>query len=347
MDGPLHQRSLVTLDDFLESEIDVGSFPSASYAIGSSAGIERTRALGQAVAVPLRISATTETIYDCASLTKPLITTTLILQAIEEGLITLDDVFEGHSYRSLLTHTSGLIAWMPLYLHGDYRATIRAEVPAHPPGTSVVYSDLNFILLYYALQDLYGDYVQRATERIMNPLGLRDALFRPPPSRRLRVAATEWGQRYEATLDGRPEIGAMRPGLMWGETHDGNSFHAGGTAGNAGLFATASDVLRIVQAFVRGELVSPDLVRDATRNHTAGLDDARGLGWQLGTGSAATSMLSSHAFGHTGFTGTSVWVEPESDRILVLLTNRVHPCAAPVAMQKIRGEFHRLALAMM
>ncbi len=337
----------MTLDDFLQSEIDLGSFPSASYAIGSTSGIERARALGNAVVVPMRIPATAETIYDCASLTKPLITTTLILQAIEEGRMKLDDVFEGHTYRSLLTHTSGLIAWMPLYLHGDYRATIRAQAPAYPPGTSVVYSDLNFILLYLALQDLYGDYMERAVERIVKPLGLQNAHFRPPASLRPRIAATEWGQCYEAKLAERPEIGDLRPGLMWGETHDGNSFHAGGTAGNAGLFATASDVFTITQAFVNGKLVSSALAREASRNHTAGLDDARGLGWQLGTGSAATSMLSAHAFGHTGFTGTSVWVEPDGDRILVLLTNRVHPVAAPVAMQKIRGEFHRLALAMM
>lgn len=347
LDDALQHDDCVTLDDFLQSEIDLGSFPSASYAVGTSSGIEHTGALGHAVVVPERIAATEKTIYDCASLTKPLITTTLILQAIEEGRIGLDDRFEGHTYRSLLTHTSGLIAWMPLYLYGDYRATIRAQAPAHPPGTSVVYSDLNFILLYFALQDLYGDYVQRASERIFEPLGLHDSMFRPASALRPRIAATEWGQYYEAKLGGRAEIAFMRPGSIWGETHDGNSFHAGGTAGNAGLFATAADVFATVQGFARGKLVSSELAREASRNHTAGLDDARGLGWQLGTGSAATSMLSSHAYGHTGFTGTSVWVEPESDRILVLLTNRVHPCAAPVAMQKIRGEFHRLAMARM
>lgn len=337
----------MTLDDFLQSEIDLGSFPGASYAIGTSAGIEQAGSSGHAVCVPVRIPVTAETIYDCASLTKPLITTTLILQAIEEGRIALDDRYEGHTYRSLLTHTSGLVAWMPLYLHGDYRATIRAQNPVHAPGTSVVYSDLNFILLYLALQDLYGDYVQRALERIFRPLGLENSMFRPSLALRPRIAATEWGQQYEAKLAGRPEAGDLRRGLIWGETHDGNSFHAGGTAGNAGLFATAADVFAITQAFVQGRLVSTELVAEATRNHTASLDDARGLGWQLGTGSAATSMLSTHAFGHTGFTGTSIWVEPESDHILVLLTNRVHPVAAPVAMQKIRGEFHRLALGRM
>jgi CubicO group peptidase (beta-lactamase class C family) len=132
--------------------------------------------------------------------------------------------------------------------------------------------------------------------------------------------------------------------LIWGETHDGNSHFAGGTAGNAGLFATARSIFRLAQSWTNAELLPPALVDEATSNLTPGLEDARGLGWQKPTGSLATSMLSDRAYGHTGFTGTSVWIEPERDRIMVLLTNRVHPCAAPIGMQRIRGEFHRLAL---
>jgi CubicO group peptidase (beta-lactamase class C family) len=317
------------LDDFLRREIELGSFPSASYAIGSSAGIERENALGNAVAVPLRIPATVDTLYDCASITKPLITTTLALQSLQ-----LDE-----HVRRLLTHTSGLRGWMPLYTYPDYLAAIREHGPEYEPGTRVVYSDLNFVLLWSMLPD----YVSQASERIFKPLGLQhDAMFNPPPSLRPRIAATEWGQRFEAKLAGDPSIAARREGLMWGETNDGNSFNAGGTAGNAGLFATARAVFRIAQAWVRAELLPRDLVTEATRNHTSGLNDARGLGWQLPTNSPATSMLSPTSYGHTGFTGTSVWIDPDRDRIMVLLTNRVHPCAAPVAMQRIRGEFHRL-----
>ena len=119
---------------------------------------------------------------------------------------------------------------------------------------------------------------------------------------------------------------------MWGEPNDGNSFHAGGTLGNAGLFATARDVFRIAQAFARGELVPAELVAEATR---AQVGD-RGLAWQVGG-----PGLSERSWGHMGFTGTSVWADGE--RILVLLTNRVHPCAAPIGMHRIRGEFHRLS----
>jgi CubicO group peptidase (beta-lactamase class C family) len=100
----------------------------------------------------------------------------------------------------------------------------------------------------------------------------------------------------------------------------------------------------MAQAWVNAEILPRKVVEEATRNHTPGLDDARGYGWQMPTGSEATKMLSPRAYGHTGFTGTSLWIEPERDRIMVLLTNRVHPCAAPINMQRIRGEFHRWAL---
>jgi CubicO group peptidase (beta-lactamase class C family) len=312
---------VTALDDFLRGEIAVGSFPGAVYAIGSSRGIERENALGHAVAVPLRIPATLATMFDCASLTKPLITTTLALQSLE-----IDDYV-----RSLLTHTSGLRAWMPLYMYRDYLAAIREHGPEYEPGTRVVYSDLNFILLW----SMIDDYVAAARERIFVPLGIdRDAMFNPSRALRPRIAATEWGQRFEAKLAGRPEIAARRDGLMWGEVNDGNSFGAGGTAGNAGLFATARAVFRVAQAWVNAELLPRDVVAEATRNQTVGLNESRGLGWQIST----TGM-----YGHTGFTGTSVWIDPARDQIMVLLTNRVHPCAAPIAMQRIRGEFHRLA----
>ena len=322
------------IDSFLSREIALGSFPSASYAIGTLEGIEREHALGRAVAVPLRISATTDTIYDCASLTKPLITGTLILQAIAERRISLDDEYRGYTFRELLTHTSGLRAWLPTFAYPSVLEAIEKDGPEHPRGSTVVYSDLNFFLLYFALEQIFGDYRLAAGDRIFTPLGLRDAWFRVPATLKPRVAATEWGQRYEAKMTAALGVAfhGFRQDLMWGETHDGNSYYGGGTLGNAGLFATARDVFRIVQAFVRGELVPRELVEDATRAHAGD----RGLAWQMGG-----PGLSPRSFGHTGFTGTSAWVE--EGRIFVLLTNRVHPCAAPIAMQKIRAEFHRLA----
>ncbi|MEA2465323.1 MAG: hypothetical protein QOJ98_3070 [Acidobacteriota bacterium] len=324
----------MTPRDFLQHESDLGSFPGASWAIGSLDGIEEEDALGHAVAVPLRIQATVDTIYDCASTTKVLVTTILVLQAVAEGKIALDDEYRGFTYRELLSHSSGLRAWLPLYALGDYLAAIEERGRERARGGQAVYSDLNFILLYYALQELFGDYREAARRRIFEPLGLRDSYFNPPATLKPRIAATEWGQRFEHGMCATRSIAftGFREGLMWGEANDGNSFHAGGTAGNAGLFATARDVFRIVQGFVRGELVPRELVDESKREQAPG----RGLGWQLnGPG------LSPRSFGHMGFTGTSVWADGE--RIFVLLTNRVHPCAAPIAMQRVRGEFHRLA----
>ena len=319
------------LDAFLRAEIDAGSFPSASYAIGTTDGIVRERALGHAVAVPLRIPATTDTIYDCASITKPLITGTLILQAVAEGRIRLDDEYRGYTFHELLTHTSGLRAWLPTFLDPSVREAIENDGPVAPRGSKVIYSDLNFYLLYYALGEIFGDYRAVANERIFGPCGLRDAWFTTPAALKPRIAATEWGQRFEPRTFAFAYAG-LRQGLMWGDVNDGNSYHAGGTLGNAGLFATARDVFRIVQAFASGELVPRELVEESTRAHA----EDRGLAWQLeGPG------LSPRSFGHMGFTGTSVWCD--EGRLFVLLTNRVHPCAAPIAMQRIRGEFHRLS----
>ena len=335
------------IDDFLRREIDVGSFPSAVYAIGSAHGLEIENSLGHAVAVPFRVPATTDTIYDCASLTKPLITATLILQAVGEGRIRLQDEFEGFPYWRLLTHTSGLAAWLPLYASDDYLRAILDNGPEYEPGSKVVYSDLNFILLHYALTRLYGDYVARAEESIFRPLELKEAMFRPGAHLRPRIAATEWGQQYEYGMCATRSVvfKGFRRGLIWGETHDGNSHHFGGTAGNAGLFATARAVFRIARGWVDGSLLPQAIVDDAIRNHTAGLNENRGLGWLLSAPDhVATKMLSPRAFGHTGFTGTSVWIDPDRDRIMVLLTNRVHPCAASVGMQAIRGQLHTFAL---
>lgn len=329
------------IDRFLQREIDVGSFPGAVYAVGSPAGIEYENALGHAVSVPLRVPATLDTIYDCASLTKPLITTALVLQHLS-----LDESIEGFPIRDLLTHSSGLKAWVPLYAYQDsgsgirdsYLRAILEHGREYPRGTRVVYSDLNFILLWLALPRY---------EELFARLNLQDAFLGPPAALKARTAATEWGQRWERVMCAERGIAfdRFREDLIWGETHDGNSYFAGGTAGNAGLFATARAVFRIARGWLDGTLVSWDLLDEVTRNYTPGLEENRGLGWLLRfPGHPATGVLSPRAFGHTGFTGTSVFVDPDRDRVMVLLTNRVHPCAGPSAMQKIRGEFHRLAL---
>ncbi|HEX8410912.1 MAG TPA: serine hydrolase domain-containing protein [Thermoanaerobaculia bacterium] len=327
----------MTLEDFLRREIALGSFPGAAWAIGNADGIEREGALGHAVAVPLRIPATVDTIWDLASTTKVLVTTMLVLQAVAEGKIALDDEYRGYSYRELLSHTSGLRSWLPTYWYEDPLSAIERWGAERPRGSAPVYSDLNFFLLYFALQEIFGDYRAAARERIFEPLGLRDTMFDPPHELRPRIAATEWGQRFERVLAEKlksppPTVPRdVRQGLMWGDANDGNSFHGGGTLGNAGLFATARDAFRIMQGFVRGELVPRELAEEST----CVVAEDRGTGWQL-----AGPGLSPSSFGHMGFTGTSVWSDP--GRIFILLTNRIHPCAAPIGMHRIRGTFHEL-----
>ena len=308
----------MTIEQFLRREADVGSFAGASWAIGSSSGIDQTGAVGNAVSVPLRIPATVDTIFDCASLTKPLVTTTIALNEFS-----LDQKIHGYTVRELLTHTSGLRAWMPLYAYDDPIRAILEEGPECERGTRVIYSDLNFILLWNAIEDY--DAKARA-------LGAR---IKPDASLKPRIAATEWGQRWEMKMCAERGVAydAFRDTLIWGETHDGNSHHLGnGCAGNAGLFATAPEVFELTRAAIAGREIKSEV-------------EGRGLGWDIATGSEATSMLSPGSFGHTGFTGTSVWIDRARDLIMVLLTNRVHPCAAPIAIQRIRGEFHRIAIA--
>ena len=306
----------MSIADYLQREIALGSFPGASWAVGSSRGIDQTGAVGHAVAVPLRIPATVDTIYDCASLTKPLVTTTLALE-----LFPLDHVIHGYTVFELLTHTTGLRAWLPLYTFDDPLRAILEQGPECERGTRVIYSDLNFILLWMAISN-YDDLARSVGARL-----------KPPPSLKPRIAATEWGQLWEKKMCSH----LLRDGLIWGETHDGNSHSlGGGCAGNAGLFATATEVFEMTRLVLSR---TPPV-----RNETAALNDARALGWQMGTGSAMTEMLSPGNFGHTGFTGTSVWIDPKRDKIMVLLTNRVHPIAAANSMLRIRGEFHRLAL---
>lgn len=328
----------MSLEQFLQHEIDVGSFPSASWAIGTVDGVRHSGALGHAVAVPLRLEASEATIYDCASITKPLVTGMLILHAIAHGELHLDHEYRGFTIRELLTHTSGLRAWLPLYAYDDYLHAIAEHGVERARGERVIYSDLNFVLLHAAIGELYGDFVSAARETIFLRLGLKDSHFHPSPLLRPRIAATEWGQRFEREMCASRSIvfTGFREGLMWGDTNDGNSFYAGGTCGNAGLFSTASDVFRIAQGFLQGLLVPQELVEEATKTQAGD----RGLAWQKGG-----PQLSPESFGHMGFTGTSVWVDGE--RIFVLLTNRVHPCAAPIGMQRIRGEFHRLANEML
>ncbi len=329
-------------------------------------------ALGDAVREPERRAATFETIYDLASLTKPLVTGLLCARLVELGELTLDssvshylgefDRADKHriTVRELLAHTSGLPAWKPLYIAaGGEKEAALAAIANKPlesrPGARVIYSDLGFIALGFLLERLTGKQLDDlARGQIFEPLGLQRTFFNPPASMRGDIAASETGNGYERDMVERdfPEVAGYhgwRDGVIWGEVHDGNAHFLGGVAGHAGLFSTASETFRLANQFIAAQtrLLRPETCELFRQNLTTGLNEARSLAWQLAAtpDSSAGASLPPESFGHNGFTGVSGWVDPDHQRVFILLTNRTHARALPFAnINNTRREFHRLAV---
>ncbi|HXG66847.1 MAG TPA: serine hydrolase domain-containing protein [Blastocatellia bacterium] len=359
-----------SIAEFLRAEIGRGAFPGAQYLVGQDAEIVAEDALGWAVIEPEKIAANLNTIYDLASLTKPLVTALLTVIFAQRGALDLkaplaDYLQEfnedgGNSGRPtllhLLTHTSGLPPWRPLYLEATNRddvvkviARMARELPSGA-AFPVAYSDLNYILLGFLLERVAGERLDRLAQReIFMPLGLQRTMFRPPPQLRRETAATERGQIHERGNAGEDAAAQYpwREQMIWGEVHDGNAHFLGGVAGHAGLFSTAREVFRMANQFLPGSLLlSPDSLPLCTQNFTPGLGDARSVGWMLAEtlDCSAGPLLPPTAFGHTGFTGTSLWIDPEKRRVFILLTNRVHPQVGAIDLKPIRQRFHALAV---
>ena len=372
--------------------VDEQRIPGAVATAGSVHGMLTPRGYGYRSLVPERQPISADTIFDCASLTKVVVTTTLTLMLLEAGIVRLDDAvgrwipeFVQHgpdpdreskeriTLRHLLTHTSGLSSWAPLYadpaLAGDGRSPVGGDVRegqpsapaagsayesaydrviaavcrqplAHRPGTTVEYSCLGFILLGEIIRRLKNAGLDTlAAASIFAPLAMADATYNPPPGLRPRIAATE-------LIDGLPLVGVV---------HDENARAMGGVSGNAGLFATAADLGRFALMLLgKGRLGdvrlhSPAALEEATRDHTGHLGTSRGLGWVVkGTApySSAGDLFSPQSFGHTGFTGTSLWVDPVRGIFAILLTNRVHPTRENDAMiRRLRALFHNAVAA--
>jgi serine-type D-Ala-D-Ala carboxypeptidase len=321
------------------------AYPGAVLAVLHGGGVVLRQAVGDASYTPARRPATPATVYDLASLTKAVVTLPLVLQAVAEGKAGLDDPLPAHlpesphagiTLRHLLTHTSGLPAWIPFYLEAQgYEAIVRraAGTPlASPPGTQMVYSDLGFILLGEVARRALGAPLDAlARSRIFGPLGMKDTTFCPAPALRDRIAPTEDGTAIEQGMAG--EAGRQykwRRGLIWGEVHDSNAYAMGGVSGHAGVFGTADDLVAYARMWLRdgrgprGSVLPPELVREATTPQAPGMAP-RGLGWALtGPHGWWGDSLSPRAFGHTGFTGTALAVDPERDLAVVLLANAIH-----------------------
>ncbi|MEW6130769.1 MAG: serine hydrolase domain-containing protein [Acidobacteriota bacterium] len=372
-------QSFAKIHAFLKSEIARGTFPGAQFVIGERGKIIEDAALGFAVLTPERIAATTETIYDLASLTKPLVTTLLTVKFSERGLLDLhaeasrylEELLgtdkQAMTLQELLTHTSGLEKWRPLYLEARSRNDVVAAISHAARDTKsapvAVYSDLNFILLGFVLERVAGARLDVIAHReIFEPLNLRRTRFHPPPELKSQIAATELGQMHERatvkaekflcrlpdkTLIEKSPQPLKRKQLIWGEAHDGNAYFMDGVAGHAGLFSTAREVWVIANQFLPGsQLLKSESLKYFSTNYSPGGSNDRSLGWMLASTSdcSAGKRLPPEAFGHNGFTGTSVWLDGERKRVFVLLTNRVHPQVRDLGMKQARQQFNSLAV---
>jgi len=252
----------------------------------------------------------------------------------------------------LLTHSAGLPPWEPLYAltDGDQALTVGAlaRLAVGEAGHHVVYSCPGFIVLGIMLERLTRMSLSELfTTRVLDPLGLADQLgFRPGASRPVAGGARAPGVERRLLEERHLDPGTVPP-VAEGLPDDGNARFLGGVAGNAGLFGTVYGVLAMAHAFlVPGDLLETEDVVLATGNFTPGLEQARGLGWQLAAsdGCSAGPALTASAFGHTGFTGTSLWVDPNRQIAMALLTNRVHPGHRDTDLHPLRRRFHDLVI---
>ena len=371
MPSGLHAQPQPDITEFLKGRIAAGDFPSAVYCVAENGQAVFADAIGDASREPEFHPAALETIYDLASLTKPLVTGLLCARMIELGILLLEDPISKYlaefdrddkrtiTIRQLVTHTSGFPAWRALYLLANGREEALPAIAAQPlecrPGERVIYSDLGFIALGFLLQRITSlQLADLAMRELFAPLNLKHTFFNPTAATRTGIAACETGNAYERDMCERDFPGKTFTGwrneIIWGAVHDGNAYFLGGAAGHAGLFSTADETLRLTNQFIAGlsELLSPGTCELFRRNMTEGLNEARSFAWQLAAtkDSTAGADLPPDAFGHTGFTGTSCWVDARRQRVFILLTNRTHARPVPFAnINAVRRSFHSLAVA--
>jgi len=362
------------IEAFLRARVEAGDIPGAAWAVAGPDGMLSEGAVGRASVTPWEAPAAIDTIYDLASLTKPLVTSFLYLTLRKQlGLSEQEPAWRflpeidrmdkrEITLRHLLTHTSGMPDWVPFYLKGttvqEYLGQLRDRPPQTRPGDRVVYSCAGYIMLGEILKRAASAPLDRlASEFIFAPLGLRSTTFNPPSAWHGRVAATEDSCEYERKLAGPDAAGygGFRKGVIRGQVHDQNAWVLGGVAGNAGLFSTARETMAIAQEYLgargraasnRRRLLDGESVDLAMKNGTVGLNEARSFAFRIAAGgeTAAGVDLPAESIGHNGFTGTSVWIDPVRPRVYVLLTNRVHPKVSDtVDMLSLRRGFHSAA----
>lgn len=368
------------VENAFQEAVAQGYFPGAVVLAGRGSEVCYERAFGFRSLVPQKTLMQLDTIFDLASLTKPLATTAAIMLLVREKKIRLDDrvtrffpnfgVFgKTHvTFRHLLAHCSGLPAWKPYYeeiVKGEREGKINfvvsraaksyvfeqihRERPVNPPGTQGLYSDLGFILLGEFVEEISGRTLDRyCQDRIFKPMGLRSTSF--VDLTQLRTRRLKPVQEMIAPTENCP----WRKKILCGEVDDDNAYAMGGVAGHAGLFSSARDIhlfLIHLRRCYRGEdslfpgpLVQEFLTRDGTVKGSM-----YALGWDTPApeNSSCGKYFSSHSVGHLGFTGTSVWWDLEKDCHIILLTNRIHPLRSSEKIKEFRPHIHDLIMKML
>lgn len=343
--GGLSAARLAEIGTVVEGAIARNEVPGAVVVVGRRDRVVFRKAYGSRALVPAHEAMTLDTAFDLASLTKPIATATSVMTLVERGLVRLGDPVVRHlpafgggarpdaarasvTVEDLLTHRAGLVPDDPLALYTGSPAEIFErkwrEPLAHAPGTRFVYSDVGFEALGELVARVTGESLDAyARARVFAPLGMRDAEFRPVATGgRLPVARIAPTER-EPTADG------SRGAMLRGVVHDPRARALGGVAGHAGLFGTADDVARFAAALLAGGkgVLSPATVAAMATPRYFGDDDLRGLGWDVATSYSGPrgDLLPFGSYGHTGFTGTSLWIDEATGVYLVVLTSRLHP----------------------
>ena len=349
----------------LQQGVDEGVFPGAVLFVRWQGTIHYHHAVGSTSYLPSQVPTSLDTIYDLASLTKPLATATSIICLVQDGQLALDQEIqsvlselEGHpiaksTIRDLLCHRSGLPGWRPLYEKVELRdgkipkelgvegcrnlvlEQIAQEPLEYQPRTKSIYSDLGFILLGFAIEAVSQQSLnQYCAERIFSPLNVRTLSYGDGGVPSSDIAPTEQD--------------SWRGRLLHGEVHDENAYVLGGVAGHAGLFGTAEAVSIVTRSWLdayrgRDLRLDPKLVRQFVSRQEEPTDSSWVLGWDTPSHpSSSGTRFSPSSFGHLGFTGTSIWIDPEVKLEFILLTNRVHPTRENNKIREFRPMIHDL-----
>jgi len=323
---------LGTVDVVINQAIEKGEIPGAVLLIGHNGQVVYRKAYGSRALEPRREPMTLDTIFDVASLTKVIVTTMAVMQLVEQGKVRLNDPVtkylpefaqngkEDITIRQLLTHYSGLDPDLDLKNPWEGKGTAYqmafAETPQDPPGSKFSYSDINFIVLGALVERISGETLDEyATRHIFIPLKMLHTRFLPPVVWKAKIAPTQYDENDH---------------MLRGVVHDPTARRMGGVAGHAGLFSTADDLSRFAQALLNGGagILSPlSVEKMTTPEQPPAAPVLRGFGWDIDSpfSSNRGDLLPVGSYGHTGFTGTSLWIDPTTQTYIILLTNAVHP----------------------